>query len=219
MEGQCPSSQDWRVFQMWNNSKSPIRYMWGKLSHCHIIEVEPCAGVIGSSPVACLGLDAGTPVQGPGCPVVKSSLGLVGNCPHPTPLISTSMSAFSPEPNEVGDFELNLTGGVPGPTSQDLECEIKDSPYPVVLHIEASFKVLWVGANRAAGNAWRGWEREVNQDPASSQAGSDTPLSCSRDLLWSSMSQPFSSVCFAWERRLPSPFRSGMSASCPLCGI
>ncbi|NP_796091.2 deleted in lung and esophageal cancer protein 1 homolog isoform 1 [Mus musculus] len=77
-------------FKMWNNSKSPIRYMWGKISHCHIIEVEPCTGVI--------------------------------------------------EPNEVGDFELNLTGGVPGPTSQDLECEIKDSPCPVVLHIEASFK-------------------------------------------------------------------------------
>ncbi|XP_076773714.1 deleted in lung and esophageal cancer protein 1 isoform X1 [Arvicanthis niloticus] len=77
-------------FKMWNNSKSPIRYMWEKLSHCHIIEVEPCTGVI--------------------------------------------------EPNEVGDFELNLTGGVPGPTSQDLECEIKDSPFPVVLHIEASFK-------------------------------------------------------------------------------
>jgi hypothetical protein len=61
------------------------------------------------------------------------------------PLISASMSSSSPEPNEVGDFELNLTGGVPGPTSQDLECEIKDSPCPVVLHIEASFKVPWEG--------------------------------------------------------------------------
>ncbi|KAL1782479.1 deleted in lung and esophageal cancer protein 1 [Sigmodon hispidus] len=77
-------------FKMWNNSKSPIRYMWGKISHCHIIEVEPCTGVI--------------------------------------------------EPNEVGDFELNITGGVPGPTIQDLQCEIKDSPCPVVLHIEAAFK-------------------------------------------------------------------------------
>ncbi|XP_052579890.1 deleted in lung and esophageal cancer protein 1 isoform X3 [Peromyscus californicus insignis] len=77
-------------FKMWNNSKSPIRYTWSKISHCHIIEVEPCTGVI--------------------------------------------------EPNEVGDFELNLTGGVPGPTSQDLQCEIKDSPCPVVLHIEAAFK-------------------------------------------------------------------------------
>ncbi|XP_031199862.1 deleted in lung and esophageal cancer protein 1 isoform X2 [Mastomys coucha] len=77
-------------FKMWNNSKSPIRYMWEKVSHCHIIEVEPCTGVI--------------------------------------------------EPNEVKGFELNLTGGVPGSISQDLECEIKDSPCPVVLHIEASFK-------------------------------------------------------------------------------
>ncbi|XP_042137976.2 deleted in lung and esophageal cancer protein 1 isoform X1 [Peromyscus maniculatus bairdii] len=77
-------------FKMWNNSKSPIRYTWSKISHCHIIEVEPCTGVI--------------------------------------------------EPNEVGDFELNITGGVPGPTSQDLQCEIKDSPCPVVLHIEAAFK-------------------------------------------------------------------------------
>ncbi|XP_040145947.1 deleted in lung and esophageal cancer protein 1 isoform X2 [Ictidomys tridecemlineatus] len=77
-------------FKMWNNSKSPIRYTWGKISHCHIIEVEPCTGVI--------------------------------------------------EPNEVGDFELNFTGGVPGPASQDLLCEIRDSPSPVVLHIEAAFK-------------------------------------------------------------------------------
>lgn len=151
--------------------------------------------------------------------MVKSSLGLVGNHPHPSPLSSTPMSSFSPEPNEVGDFELNLTGGVPGPTSQDLECEIKDSPFPVVLHIEASFKVPWVGGNWAAGNAWKGWERGVNQHPATSQAGGDTPLWCSRDLLWSSMSQPFSSVCFAWEGKLPFPFRSGMSASSPLCGI
>ncbi|XP_041533320.1 deleted in lung and esophageal cancer protein 1 [Microtus oregoni] len=77
-------------FKMWNNSKSPVRYTWGRISHCHIIEVEPCMGVI--------------------------------------------------EPSEVGDFELNLTGGVPGPTIQDLQCEIKDSPCPVVLHIEAAFK-------------------------------------------------------------------------------
>ncbi|XP_064133559.1 deleted in lung and esophageal cancer protein 1 [Loxodonta africana] len=77
-------------FKMWNNSRSPIRYEWEKISDCHIIEVEPCAGVI--------------------------------------------------EPNEVGDFELNFTGGVPGATSQDLLCEIKDSPSPVVLHIEAAFK-------------------------------------------------------------------------------
>ncbi|KAM6177157.1 deleted in lung and esophageal cancer protein 1 [Erethizon dorsatum] len=77
-------------FKMWNNSKSPIRYMWEKISDCHIIEVEPCTGVI--------------------------------------------------EPSEVGDFELNFTGGVPGLASQDLLCEIRDSPSPVVLHIEAAFK-------------------------------------------------------------------------------
>ncbi|XP_012311083.2 deleted in lung and esophageal cancer protein 1 isoform X3 [Aotus nancymaae] len=79
-----------KAFKMWNNSKSPIRYLWGKISDCHIIEVEPCTGVI--------------------------------------------------EPSEVEDFELNFTGGVPGPTSQDLLCEIEDSPSPVVLHIEGAFK-------------------------------------------------------------------------------
>ncbi|XP_040492890.1 deleted in lung and esophageal cancer protein 1 isoform X4 [Ursus maritimus] len=77
-------------FKMWNNSKSPIRYLWGKGSDCHIIEVEPCTGTI--------------------------------------------------EPNEVEDFELSFTGGVPGPTCQDLLCEIQNSPSPVVLHIEAAFK-------------------------------------------------------------------------------
>ncbi|XP_037587254.1 deleted in lung and esophageal cancer protein 1 isoform X3 [Cebus imitator] len=79
-----------KAFKMWNNSKSPIRYLWGKISDCHVIEVEPCTGVI--------------------------------------------------EPSEVEDFELNFTGGVPGPTSQDLLCEIQGSPSPVVLHIEAAFK-------------------------------------------------------------------------------
>ncbi|XP_006890716.1 PREDICTED: deleted in lung and esophageal cancer protein 1 [Elephantulus edwardii] len=77
-------------FKMWNNSKSPIRYTWEKISDCHIVEVEPCAGVI--------------------------------------------------EPNEVGDFEVSFTGGAPGAASQDLLCEIQDSPSPVVLHIEAAFK-------------------------------------------------------------------------------
>ncbi|XP_012575761.1 PREDICTED: deleted in lung and esophageal cancer protein 1 isoform X2 [Condylura cristata] len=77
-------------FKMWNNSKSPIRYAWGKISDVHIIEVEPCMGVV--------------------------------------------------EPSEVECFVLNFTGGVPGPTSHDLLCEIKDSPFPVVLHIEAAFK-------------------------------------------------------------------------------
>lgn len=54
-----------------------------------------------------------------------------------------------PESSEVEDFELKFTGGVPGPTSQDLLCEIRDSPSPVVLHIEATFKVL-LGAWAAA---------------------------------------------------------------------
>nr|XP_051685183.1 deleted in lung and esophageal cancer protein 1 isoform X3 [Oryctolagus cuniculus] len=77
-------------FKMWNNSKSAIRYTWGKICDCHIIEVEPCTGII--------------------------------------------------EPSEAEDFELSFTGGVPGPTSQDLLCEIQHSPSPVVLHIEAAFK-------------------------------------------------------------------------------
>ncbi|XP_058513175.1 deleted in lung and esophageal cancer protein 1 [Ochotona princeps] len=79
-----------KSFKMWNSSKSPIRFAWGKICDCHIIEVEPCTGLI--------------------------------------------------EPNEVEDFELSITGGVPGPTSQDLLCEIRHSPWPVVLHIEATFK-------------------------------------------------------------------------------
>jgi hypothetical protein len=49
MEGQHLATWIGCVFQMWNNSKSPIRYMWGKISDCHIIEVEPCTGVIGTS--------------------------------------------------------------------------------------------------------------------------------------------------------------------------
>lgn len=45
---------------MWNNSKSPITYMWGKVSDSHIIEVEPCMGTIGTvgtagGVVTCLG--------------------------------------------------------------------------------------------------------------------------------------------------------------------
>lgn len=40
------------VFQMWNNSKSPIRYTWRKISDCHIIEVEPCMGTIGTGGTA-----------------------------------------------------------------------------------------------------------------------------------------------------------------------
>lgn len=37
------------VFQMWNNSRSAIRYTWGKISDCHIVEVEPCTGTIGTA--------------------------------------------------------------------------------------------------------------------------------------------------------------------------
>ncbi|XP_051833973.1 deleted in lung and esophageal cancer protein 1 [Antechinus flavipes] len=33
-------------FKMWNNSKSPIQFTWGKICDCHIIEVEPCTGTI-----------------------------------------------------------------------------------------------------------------------------------------------------------------------------
>ncbi|XP_060036598.1 deleted in lung and esophageal cancer protein 1 isoform X1 [Erinaceus europaeus] len=79
-----------KEFKMWNNSKSPIRYTWRKISDCHIVEVEPCEGAI--------------------------------------------------EPSEVEHFELNITGSVPGPASLDLLCDIKNSPSPAVLHIEATFK-------------------------------------------------------------------------------
>lgn len=48
MKGQEMGSPVSGVFQMWNNSKSPIRYLWGKISDCHIIEVEPGTGVIGT---------------------------------------------------------------------------------------------------------------------------------------------------------------------------
>lgn len=41
---------------MWNNSKSAIRYTWGKISDCHIIEVEPCTGTIGTSGTVAGGL-------------------------------------------------------------------------------------------------------------------------------------------------------------------
>ncbi|XP_074140641.1 deleted in lung and esophageal cancer protein 1 [Sminthopsis crassicaudata] len=33
-------------FKMWNNSKSPIQFTWGKICDCHIVEVEPCTGSI-----------------------------------------------------------------------------------------------------------------------------------------------------------------------------
>eukprot|EP00069_Balaena_mysticetus_P014701 bmy_22367T0 len=114
---------------MWNNSKSAIWYTWGKISDCHVIEVEPCTGTIGT---------AGT--EG-GAGWGRRARGERGLCrgpwppdplqPQPGPVV---------EPSEVEDFQLNFTGGVPGPTSQNLLCEIKDSPSPVVLHVEAAFK-------------------------------------------------------------------------------
>ncbi|XP_049622406.1 deleted in lung and esophageal cancer protein 1 [Suncus etruscus] len=79
-----------RDFKMWNHSKSPISYVWGKISDCHIVEVEPCTGTI--------------------------------------------------EPNEVEHFELNFTGAAPGPMIVALPCDIKDSAWPVMLHVEATFK-------------------------------------------------------------------------------
>ncbi|XP_060163285.1 deleted in lung and esophageal cancer protein 1 isoform X2 [Globicephala melas] len=116
-------------FKMWNNSRSAIRYTWGKISDCHIVEVEPCTGTIGTA-----GAEGGA---GWG----RRARGERGLCrgpwppdqlqPQPGPVL---------EPSEVEDFQLNFTGGVPGPTSQSLLCEIKDSPSPVVLHVEAAFK-------------------------------------------------------------------------------
>lgn len=51
---------------MWNNSKSRIRYTWGKIWDCHIIEVEPCMGTIGTAARgARLGLGAGGLRAGP----------------------------------------------------------------------------------------------------------------------------------------------------------
>lgn len=69
--------------------------------------------------------------------------------PQKEPSLASSTSFPSlPESSEVEDFELKFTGGVPGPTSQDLLCDIRDSPCPVVLHIEATFKVLLGGPGR-----------------------------------------------------------------------
>uniref|UniRef100_A0A8C3SZP0 DLEC1 cilia and flagella associated protein n=1 Tax=Chelydra serpentina TaxID=8475 RepID=A0A8C3SZP0_CHESE len=35
-----------KAFKMWNNSKSSIKYTWGKISACDIVEVEPHTGVL-----------------------------------------------------------------------------------------------------------------------------------------------------------------------------
>lgn len=69
---------------MWNNSKSRIRYMWGKICDCHIIEVEPCMGTIGTAArgarrgLGAGGLRAG-PVRVRRNPVISS-----GSSPAPT---------------------------------------------------------------------------------------------------------------------------------------
>lgn len=84
-----------------------------------------------------------------------------------------------PEPNEVEDFELNFTGGVPGPTSQDLLCEIKDSPSPVVLHIEAAFKVLLVGPGSGVGQKG-GRDRAQSHSQVASDRPSGVSGACPR---------------------------------------
>uniref|UniRef100_A0A8D0DPN9 DLEC1 cilia and flagella associated protein n=1 Tax=Salvator merianae TaxID=96440 RepID=A0A8D0DPN9_SALMN len=38
-----------RTFKMHNNSKAPIKFKWGKISDCDIVEVEPCTGKIGTN--------------------------------------------------------------------------------------------------------------------------------------------------------------------------
>lgn len=43
--------------------------------------------------------------------------------------------------NECCEFELTITGGKPGHVSHNLLCKIEHSPEPVVLHVEAAFKV------------------------------------------------------------------------------
>ncbi|XP_054936117.1 deleted in lung and esophageal cancer protein 1 isoform X4 [Physeter macrocephalus] len=185
-------------FKMWNNSKSAIRYTWGKISDCHIIEVEPCTGTIGTA-----GTEGGAgwgrrargerglcrgpwppdqlqpqpgPVVGKECAKARYlSPATEGTCPS---FLSPRLTFPLPlsEPNEVEDFQLNFTGGVPGPTSQNLLCEIKDSPSPVVLHVEAAFKVPLVGLGGWAGSRGRaqsprpGWPSDgplwVPQGPA-----------------------------------------------------
>lgn len=60
--------------------------------------------------------------------------------------------SFHSFPSEVTDlfalgegkccaFEFIITGGKPGHSSHDLQCKITNSAEPVVLHVEADFKV------------------------------------------------------------------------------
>lgn len=43
--------------------------------------------------------------------------------------------------NKCCEFELMITGIRPGCVSHNLQCQIEHSAEPVVLHIEAAFKV------------------------------------------------------------------------------
>uniref|UniRef100_A0A8C4SEY7 DLEC1 cilia and flagella associated protein n=1 Tax=Erpetoichthys calabaricus TaxID=27687 RepID=A0A8C4SEY7_ERPCA len=45
------------------------------------------------------------------------------------------------EANECCDLELAITGGKPGKRSFSLQCHIEHDPDPVILHVEAAFKV------------------------------------------------------------------------------
>uniref|UniRef100_A0ACB8FVT2 Uncharacterized protein n=2 Tax=Sphaerodactylus townsendi TaxID=933632 RepID=A0ACB8FVT2_9SAUR len=80
-----------RSFRMHNNSKSSVRFTWGKISDCDILEVQPYSGKLG--------------------------------------------------PNELQDFELILSGGKPGHSIHALPCKISHCAEPVILHVEADFKV------------------------------------------------------------------------------
>lgn len=43
--------------------------------------------------------------------------------------------------NKCCEFELAITGWKPGCISHNLQCKIEHCPEPVVLHVEAAFKV------------------------------------------------------------------------------
>ncbi|KAJ7322118.1 hypothetical protein JRQ81_018405, partial [Phrynocephalus forsythii] len=79
-----------RTFKMYNNSKSPVTFVWKKISECDILEVEPHSGKLDES--------------------------------------------------ECCEFEFVITGGKPGHSCHDLQCQITNSAEPVVLHVEADFK-------------------------------------------------------------------------------
>jgi len=43
--------------------------------------------------------------------------------------------------NKCCEFELAITGSKPGCISRNLQCTIEHCPEPVVLHVQAAFKV------------------------------------------------------------------------------